>query len=215
MLTLKWYGHAMWSLITENFHIILDPYANIGYEMPKELTADIVISSHEHFDHNNFKLILPNFQKISQIGTYQLTHCKVKMIEASHGRVNEKNLGDTYLIHITFDGVTLLHCGDLGVVLNEDLLKEIGEVDILFIPVGGHFTINAEKAKEVIELLTPKFVFPMHYKTEKSTIDFIETIEPFAELYPNMEKINSNIFEISKEDLNKETQRILQLNYES
>ena len=214
MLTLKYYGHAMWSLFTESFHIILDPFADIGYEMPVELKADIVISSHEHFDHNNFKLIMPPFQKISQIGTYQLKDCKIKMIEATHGRLNEKNLGDTFLIHITYNKTTFLHCGDLGAVLNDDLLKEIGDIDILFVPVGGQYTINAAQAKEVIEQLSPKFVFPMHYKTPKSSIDIIDTIEPFAVLYPDMETITSNIFEISIDDLNKQKQRIVKLNYE-
>ena len=214
MLTLKWFGHAMWSVETDNYRIVIDPFTNIGYDMPTDLTADVVVSSHEHFDHNNFKLILPTFQKITQIGSYQLKKCKIKLIEASHGVLNEKSLGDIYMILIYIDGYTILHCGDLGVVPDEALLKEIGTIDILMIPVGGQYTINAEQAKETIDLLNPALVFPMHYKTEKCNIEIIDTIEPFVNLYPNIERIDSDVFEISENTLNKNKQRIIKLNYE-
>jgi len=214
MLTLKWYGHSMWSIFTNDCHIVIDPFTDIGFDMPENLSADIVISSHDHFDHNNFKLILPNFQKITQIGTYQLQNCKVKLIETSHGKLNDKNLGDTFLSLICINNASILHCGDLGIIPSTQTIKEIGTVDILLVPVGGQYTIDAAKAKEFIEIIQPRYVFPMHYRTAKSKIDIIDTIEPFVELYPNIEEINSNSIDIDTEALNETEQRIVKLNYE-
>jgi len=214
MLKFKWFGHSMWEISTASVSIIVDPFTDIGYPMPKNLVANIVISSHEHYDHNNFKLITPPFQKISQIGAYQLKDIKVKLIEASHGRLESKNLGDTYLCLIHIDGVSILHCGDLGVVPNDSILSEIGVVDVLLVPVGGKYTIDAGMAKEVIELLSPKIIFPMHYKLKCSKIDIIDTIEPFKALFPSMEKIESDFFCVDNKMLESGEVRIITMNYE-
>ena len=215
MIKFRYFGHAMWGISTENCNIILDPFTDIGYPMPIDLKADIVISSHEHFDHNNFKLITPPFKKISQIGKYQVDDVKVKLIEASHGKLDGKNLGDTYICLVQIDGVSILHCGDLGEIPSDNVLKEIRDVDVLFVPVGGKYTIDAERAKELIELINPKVVFPMHYRVECSKVDIIDTIDPFLALYPNTEKINSNVFEISADALKNVERRILVLKHEA
>jgi len=193
---------------------VIDPFTDIGFPMPKELTANIVVSSHEHFDHNNFKLLIPPFQKVSQIGSYQIKDVRIKLVEASHGRLNGKNLGDTYMCLINIAGMSILHCGDLGVVPDDSILNEVGVVDVLLVPVGGKYTIDATKAKELIELLTPKVIFPMHYRMECSKVDIIDTIEPFLELFPNTEKIDSDTFCVDEEMLKEGNVRIITMNYE-
>ncbi len=213
MVKFKWYGHSMWSVSTDDKNIIIDPFSDIGYSLPKNLTADIVISSHDHHDHSNFKLLLPPFQKITQIGSYQIQDLRVKLIEASHGRFNGKNLGDIYMILLIIDGISILHCGDLGVIPNEEIIAEISDIDVLMVPIGGNYTLNAESAIEFTHLIKPKFVFPMHYKTDKVNID-IESMESFTELVPELETINSNEFPITKDDLNKDKTRFIKLNYE-
>ena len=215
MIKLRNFGHAMWGISTENCNIIIDPFTDIGFPMPVDLTADIVISSHEHFDHNNFKLITSPFKKITQIGKYQVQDVKVKLVEASHGKLDGKNLGDTYMSLVYIDGVSILHCGDLGEIPSGNVLNEIRDVDILFVPIGGKYTIDAEKAKELIELINPKIVFPMHYRVECSKVEIIDTIDPFLALYPNTEMIDSNVFEINEDMLKKAERRILALKYEA
>ena len=211
-MKIKYFGHAMWEIATETTKIIVDPFVEIGYPMPENLTADIVIASHDHSDHNNFKLVIPPFQKITQIGTYTVKDAKVKMIESRHGVLEGRNLGDNFMSLITIDGITLLHCGDLGIIPEGETLNEIADVDILFIPIGGKFTINAQTAKELIELIEPKIVFPMHYRTEKSTVE-IDDFEPFETLYPTVEKIDSDTFLVTKDELSSEM-KIIKLNYE-
>lgn len=214
MVKLKWFGHSMWSVEKDEKKIIIDPFTDIGYPMPKNLTADIVISSHDHYDHNNFKLIIPPFQKITQIGTYQIQDIKVKLIEASHGRYNGKNLGDIYMILIIIDGLSVLHCGDLGTIPNEEVMAELDDIDILLIPIGGNYTINAEKALKFIDLCNAKYVFPMHYKTDKSTVE-VETIDRFRSLVGKLEEINSDTFEIDPDEVrNSDNRRFFKLKYE-
>ena len=214
MLNITWFGHAMWKVATDKVSIVFDPYNDIGYPMPKNLTADIVISSHEHGDHSNFKLLTGSFKKISQIGTYHLENMRIKLIEASHGQLNGKKLGDTFLSLLTLENMTFLHCGDLGSIPGDDIIYEIEGIDILFVPVGGHYTIDAITAKEFIELVKPKIVFPMHYKTEVSKIDGIAGIEPFIELFPETERIDSNSINITKNSFKPKKQRYILLNYE-
>ena len=214
MIIIKYFGHSMWSINTNSCNIIIDPYTDIGYNLNQELIADVVISSHDHFDHNNFKLITPPFQKVTQIGRYQIKDSKIQLIEASHGKIEEKSIGDTFLIHVEVEGVTMLHCGDLGEVPDDALLKKIGEVDILFIPVGGYYTIDANLAKEVIDLISPKIVFPMHYKTDVCKVEHIAPIDAFHALYPEMEISTTTVFLTKKEYLKEEEQRIIKLQYE-
>jgi len=209
MLKIKWFGHSMWRLSTDNCNIIIDPFNEIGFPMVANLTADIVISSHEHADHAYFKSILPPFQKITQIGTYQVKGVTIKMIESSH---NARNLNDNYMSLIMIEGMTALHCGDLGLIPDPDKIAIISDVDILFVPIGGKYTIDALTAKKFIELVHPKIVFPMHYRLDKSTIE-IDSIEPFAKLYDNMETIETDIFEISKETMPTKP-RIIRMKYE-
>jgi L-ascorbate metabolism protein UlaG (beta-lactamase superfamily) len=212
MLQIKWYGHSMWRISNDECNILIDPFTDIGFPLITNQVADIVISSHDHFDHNNFKLITPPFQKITQIGTYQVKGVKVRMIPSSHGRRDGRNLGDNFLSLITIDQMTLLHCGDLGAMPGEDTMALISEVDVLFVPIGGHYTIDAIQAKEFIELVDPRVVFPMHYRMDKSTVD-VDSFEPFSRLYKGIEKIDSDIYTINKDNLPSKL-RIVKMNYE-
>ena len=213
MINITWFGHAMWKVATEKVSIIFDPFNDIGYPMPKNLTSNIVISSHEHGDHSNFKLLIPPFKKISQIGTYHIDDIRIKLIEASHGQFNGKKFGDTFLSLLTLENMTILHCGDLGSIPSDVIINEIEDIDILFVPIGGHYTLDAQSAKQFIELVKPKIVFPMHYKTEVSKIDGIEGIEPFLELFPETEKIDSNTTTINKKSFKPKKPRYIILNY--
>jgi L-ascorbate metabolism protein UlaG (beta-lactamase superfamily) len=203
----------MWSVSTADVKVIIDPFSDIGYPMPKELSADVVIASHEHADHNNFKLIVPPFKKVSQVGTYHIKGIKIRLIEVSHGKLNGKKLGDTFLSIIYIDDMTLLHCGDIGEIPNQEVIDIIKDVDLLFIPVGGQYTIDANTAKELIEMISPKVVFPMHYKTADSKIDIIDTIEPFGVLFPEMETIDSDCVEIDKKGLETGKMRVIKMGY--
>ena len=202
----------MWRISTPDCKIIIDPFTDIGFPMIGNLTADVVITSHDHYDHNNFKLIDGQAQRIYQTGTYQVKNATIKMIMSSHGRLDGKSLGDNCISLIMIEGVSLLHCGDLGEIPDADTLSQIEDSDVLFVPVGGKYTLDAAKAKKLIELVKPKIVFPMHYRMDGTKVD-IEGINSFTNLFPNIEVLNSDTIDISKETL-PETQRIIKIYYE-
>jgi len=214
MINIQWYGHSMWKVSTEKVSMVFDPFGDIGYPMPKDIITNIVISSHEHPNHSNFKLFpIQNYKKITQMGTYHLEDIKIKLIEVSHGQYNGKKLGDSFISIVKLDGISIIHCGDIGVIPNFDVMKEISDADILFIPIGGNLTINAELAKIIIDHIKPKIVFPMHYKTEVLKINNIEGVEPFLSLYPETEVVKSDNVNISKENFNSKKIRIFKLDY--
>jgi len=209
MVTIKWFGHSMWRISTDTCTIIIDPFNDIGFPMPQNLTADIVISSHEHQDHNNFKLITAPFQKVTQIGTYSVKGVTIKMIESHHSK---RNLNDNFMSLIMIDGMSLLHCGDLGVIPDPEKLGAITDIDILFVPIGGGYTIDATEAKQLIELVHPKIVFPMHYRMDRSTVN-IAGFEPFEKLFTDIEYLDKDTVSIAKGDL-PDKMRIIKMKYE-
>ena len=212
MIKIKWFGHSMWKVSSPKCTIIIDPFTDIGFPMVGNLIADVVIASHDHYDHNNFKLIEGNPQKITQVGTYHIKDAIIKMIHSSHGQLDGKSLGDNCMSLIMIDGLSLLHCGDLGEFPDENTLSQIEDTDVLFVPVGGKYTLDAPKAKKFIELIKPKIIFPMHYRMEGTKVD-IESINTFEKLFPNIEVLDTDTFEISKTSLPM-IQRILKIYYE-
>lgn len=211
MIKIKWFGHSMWKFSTENVSIIVDPFTDIGYKMPENETADIVISSHDHFDHNNISLIKGNPMIIKEAGDYNYKNVKIKTIQVWHDENQGKDRGCNLLIKIAMDGKTFLHCGDLGHILSDELIKKLGKIDMLFIPIGGVFTINSQKAREIIYKLQPTLVFPMHYKTLK--IDFnIHPLDDFLAIADRIHYTNSNEINIDEKDLIKS--KTVVMNYE-
>ncbi|MCF7794505.1 MAG: MBL fold metallo-hydrolase [Candidatus Cloacimonetes bacterium] len=199
MINIKWFGHSMWKIWNDKVSVITDPFTDIGYPLPKNETADIVLSSHDHFDHNNFDLITGNFQKINNEGKYNISGVEIKTIPTWHDEEKGGKRGKNLLMKFTLDRKTFLHCGDLGHDLNDEMISKLGKIDVLFIPVGGHFTIDAVQAKKIVDKIKPKIVFPMHYKTE--VLDFpIAKKEAYLDLIPSCRKVDSNILKLEADD---------------
>ncbi len=221
-LNIRWYGHSCFLITSDKgVRILTDPYGRgVGYEIPR-VKADIVTISHEHFDHNNVEMIEnrdealilrgigssgdwnPINKRIGDISIYNvpLYH------DHKRGLKRGKNSGFVYEI----DGLRLLHLGDLGHLLSRDQLDRIGKIDILFIPVGGVYTIDAEEAREVVAQINPKIIIPMHYKTAPVILP-IEPLDAFISEQDNVERLGSNNFNISRKDL-PDTPKIVILNY--
>lgn len=199
MISLKWFGHSMWKVWNEKISIITDPFTDIGYPLPKNETADIVISSHDHFDHNNFALIKGSFQKITQAGDFEFKGMKFKTFQTYHDDCCGKKRGTNLLIRFELDNKIILHCGDIGHDLEDSLIEKIGKVDLLFIPVGGFFTIDAETAHNITNRLKPNIICPMHYKTD--VLDFpISKIDEFLKFYKNIKHVDSNQYSLTEQD---------------
>lgn len=211
MLDIQWFGHSMWRITDSKVTIITDPFTDIGYKMPKNLEADIVLSSHDHFDHNNISLIKGNPEVVNTEGSFSIKGIDIKTFQIWHDKKEGADRGKNLLMKFTIDGKTILHCGDIGHKLNQETAAKIGNIDIIFIPVGGYYTIDAKEAKETIELLKPTIVFPMHYKTE--VLDFpIAKKDEFLKIANNVTELNSNSIAITDNDF--KARKTIFLNYE-
>ena len=199
MINIKWFGHSMWKIWDENVSIITDPFTDIGYPMPENETADIVLTSHDHFDHNNIQLIKGNPQVVNTEGKFEIRGVKIEPFPVWHDETRGSERGSNLLMKFNISGKTFLHCGDLGHICSADVISKLGKIDVLFNPVGGFYTIDAKTAKALVEMINPVIVFPMHFKTP--VLDFpIATIEEYLKLTDDHKRISWNEIKLTEKD---------------
>jgi L-ascorbate metabolism protein UlaG (beta-lactamase superfamily) len=192
----------MWQIKDENHTIIIDPFDNIGYPLPKNLTADLVLSTHSHHDHNNFSLINGNFLKIDKPGSYDLDNIKIEGFESFHDNKNGTIRGKNTIFKIHIGNRIILHCGDIGMLPDDRFLNNLGKIDILMIPIGGIYTINGSQAKTLADKIKAASILPMHYLTEKLNFN-LDKIDHFIDLYQNIVRLNSDEFDFDSITLDK------------
>jgi len=165
-MEIVWYGHSCFRVLERGGPaIVTDPYDDsLGYTLPR-LRADIVTVSHDHSDHNYVQGIRGRAKVLSSPGEYEIQGVFITGIPTFHDRREGKEAGRNVIFLFDFDGLTICHLGDLGHVLSQSQAEALGSVDVLLIPVGGVSTITAARAAEVVSLLEPRLVIPMHYKT--------------------------------------------------
>ena len=158
--------------------MVTDPFdAKIGLKAPS-LEADIVTVSHDHYDHNNVKALRGQPYIINMAGEYDVKGVSVQGVESRHGGAADKKPGGNIIYRFQIDDISVSHLGDLGHVLENKQLEVLSGTDILLIPVGGKYTLDAKQAVEVVSQVEPRIVIPMHYKTPGLTID-IDGVEKF------------------------------------
>ncbi|MHB1315819.1 MAG: MBL fold metallo-hydrolase [Christensenellales bacterium] len=169
-MKIKWLGHSCFLLTAEDkTKVLLDPFdETVGYAVPAE-SADIVLTSHDHFDHGYVKAVKGSYHLINKPGDYTVKNIQIHGMATKHDDKNGSLRGNNIVFKVIIDGVQICHMGDIGHVLDPKQLLEIGKVDVLLIPVGGVFTVDAVQAKNIVEDINPRLVIPMHYKTEACT----------------------------------------------
>jgi L-ascorbate metabolism protein UlaG (beta-lactamase superfamily) len=177
-MDIKYIGHAAFFLKTKNSRIITDPFdPKIGLKFPKQ-EADIVTVSHQHYDHNYLGQISGNPLIIEWPGEFEKQEVRITGYSSFHDKKKGEERGVNTLYKIEGDGVSVLHCGDLGVVPDDAFLSQIGEVNVLMVPVGGFFTIDANDAVELVKKIEPAIVIPMHYGRPELTPDLQGKLSP-------------------------------------
>ncbi|RLF50469.1 MAG: Zn-dependent hydrolase [Thermoplasmata archaeon] len=199
-MRIRWHGHACFE-ISNGKVIVIDPHdgVSIGIAPPKA-KADIILITHDHFDHNQARIVEKEGSKIIDKG--EINGIKIKSYVAYHDKERGAARGEIKIFKIEYNGIKFCHLGDLGHILDDDLINEIGEIDLLFIPVGGVFTINAKEAWELCRKMDAKVIVPMHYKIEGLSLP-IDTIDKFLEIVNYEIRHVANEIEIEKEDLPK------------
>ena len=170
-MKVKWLGHATFVITLDTgTKIITDPYTpaeKLNYGEIKE-SADIVTVSHDHFDHSNVASVQGNAEVVR--GTAEIKGVKFNGIPTYHDEAQGEQRGSNTIFCFEVDGVKVCHLGDLGHQLTDKQVAEIGKVDILLVPVGGFYTIDATVASKVCDQLKPKVIIPMHFKTNKCAL---------------------------------------------
>jgi L-ascorbate metabolism protein UlaG (beta-lactamase superfamily) len=199
-MKITWFGHACFALEMEGKTIVTDPFdESVGYPIPN-ITADVVTESHQHFDHNAHHLVKGNFRVIDSPGTYTVNGIRIKGVETFHDPSHGRERGKNIVFVFEGEGIKVCHLGDLGHVLTPTQVKEIGEVDVLLVPVGGTYTIGPKEAKEVADLLNAKIIIPMHYKTKYLKFNLL-LVDDFLKLFDSYERVGNilELFEKPKE----------------
>jgi L-ascorbate metabolism protein UlaG (beta-lactamase superfamily) len=213
-MKIKWLGHSCFKITSKNrIRILTDPFDdNVGYKIPS-VETDIVTMSHGHYDHNFIDCVKGNFEVVTKVGNFYIKDIPITGVHTYHDDVQGDKRGNNIVYVFQIDDLKLAHLGDLGHRLSPAQIEMIGKIDILLIPVGGVYTLDSEGAFEVIEQLKPSIIIPMHYKTQALKFD-INPIDDFLKKMDNVERISSQVIEISKEKIDPNEMKVYVLKYE-
>lgn len=158
-------GHSSFKLRGKSASLVTDPFETnkVGLPFPKHTVADIVTISHEHEDHNAKRAVEGNPFIISGPGEYEIKGVGIVGIGVYHDDVKGAKRGKNTMYRIEIDGISLVHLGDLGHEFSASEVDSLDGVDVLFVPVGGVYTIDPAQASKVVHEIEPTFVIPMHY----------------------------------------------------
>jgi L-ascorbate metabolism protein UlaG (beta-lactamase superfamily) len=177
-------GHSCFKIKGKTVTLVIDPYEpkETGYKLPK-LEADVLLSSHEHYDHGYLEGVTGATLQITTAGEYETKGVYIEGIPTFHDEKKGKERGRNIMYQIHMDGLVILHMGDLGHELTKETIEKLNQVDVLLIPVGGTYTISSKVATKVISSVEPKIVVPMHYKTKATGKDLkvLESVDKFLD----------------------------------
>lgn len=167
-MEIKYFGHSCFLLRDKNATLLIDPFSpEVGLKLPR-IATDIVTVTHDHYDHNNTGIVQAKMREepfiIKGPGEYEVSGVSIFGVATYHDNSLGKERGRNTIYIIIMDGIRLAHLGDLGHILTDEQLEEVNGVDILFIPTGGIYTLDAKEAVEVIGQIEPRIVIPMHYQ---------------------------------------------------
>ena len=189
-MKLSWYGHSCFKLETQDGSVIFDPYAPgsvPGLELPA-LSADMVLCSHKHSDHS-----YP--QGVKQ--TRRKPELDIQRLSTFHDGKRGALRGENTVTIVEGEGLRVAHFGDLGHMLSPEQLEELGHIDVMLVPVGGYYTIDAKQAAELVRAVKPLVTVPMHYRGAGFGYDEIAPVEDFLALSENIKYFDSNVLELS------------------
>lgn len=206
-MDITYLGHSSFRLRGKAASVVTDPFdpGKVGIKFPK-VSADIVTVSHDHFDHNNVGAINDVKRVVDGPGEYEISDVSIIGVPTFHDdkKGNERGKNTVYILEI--DQLRIVHLGDLGHKLSEDMLEEIGNVDILMLPVGGVYTIGPSEAAEVARSIEASITIPMHYLQKgmnKESFGKLSGVEDFLkDISMTVEKTDK--LKIKKSDLGED-----------
>ncbi len=171
-MEIVYFGHSCFRLEHEGYSLVIDPFRDVRGYADVHTTADMVLCSHDHFDHAAVSGV--KYKASGRKNPFGIT-----MMQTFHDDVHGQKRGENLVHIITCCGKTIVHLGDLGHMLSEEQLKHIRQCDCLMIPIGGVYTIDSDQAWQLIEQVNPRIVIPMHYKNGKYGLENIGGLAEF------------------------------------
>ena len=206
-MKIKWLGHAAFVITAEDgTRIMTDPfgdYPGLSYE-PIQETVDIVVVTHKHGDHWGAK-IKGNPKIVTGKGTTKVSGIEFKGLQTYHDTSKGSQRGENTVFCFTVNGLRVCHLGDLGHQLSESEIAEIGHVDVLMIPVGGYYTIDAVTAGRICDQIKPGLIVPMHYSNDKCAFP-VSGVDEFLKGKSRVKRLDSSEAELKLEQLPEATE---------
>lgn len=203
-MRIRYFGHSCFQICADGVTLLTDPYTNVGYELPEGLETDVLTMSHGHFDHHYAEAVRAK-TRLEKAGKYLVNGMIIEGTDSAHDAECGRLRGRNVIFRWTMGGVTFCHLGDLGEPYSEEIAEKIGKPDVLFLPVGGTYTLDAAQAKVYADKIGAKITIPMHYRPEDGALD-ITSCEPFLTQYAKgrVRVVQQGEYEFTKESLDAE-----------
>ena len=205
MVRIEWLGHSCFLIEGEGHRIIIDPFQRRGVGYPEiNVTADLVLVTHDHADHNNVKAVRGNPKVIREPGHWE-SPIPIEAVQSFHDKSRGAERGTNVVYGMELDGVRIAHLGDLGEIPGRGLLDRFERTNVLLLPVGGIYTIDGQEATKVLELFSPNVAIPMHYKNRM--VEWaLDSAEKFLAGKQRVRKFDKNWVDVRKVDLPEPTE---------
>lgn len=201
-MRIRWHGHSCFE-IDGSVRVVTDPHdgKSLGIAPPKT-KADLVLVSHDHFDHNCARVVSKQDARVLSTPIMTVERgVRVEGIEACHDDAGGSKRGKVVMFRFELDGMSFCHLGDLGHELDDAVVEKLAPLDFLFVPVGDVFTIGPMAAKHTIDRIGPKVAVPMHYRTQGLSLS-IKPVQDFLSLCDKDQVVKvGNEVDFSAEDL--------------
>ena len=202
-MRIRWHGHACFEFGDSDITVVVDPHdgRSIGIK-PPSVSADIVLITHNHYDHNAVRAVRGNHTDIlAQNGLFDVKGLTVEGLQTCHDYSGGTELGMNTMYLFEMDGMTVCHCGDLGCIPDDDVISRIKGVDFLLVPTGEVCTMCMDDVRRFIELVNPNIIIPMSYRVGGLTLP-LSTIDDFLQMIPEdaVDYIGNEI-DVSPEDI--------------
>ncbi len=213
-MKVRYLGHAAFELVSDGgSSIVFDPYESGSYDGalaygPISGRYDIAVVSHDHADHRDPDVTARAKHVVDGPGDFEFEGIRVVARPTFHDESKGKERGKNLVSVVELDGMRIAHLGDLGHALGKEDLDALDRVDVLFVPVGGHFTIDAGAAAALIGEIGPGIAIPMHFKTEKVGFP-IAPVDEFTGLMDNVETTGGSELTVTKQDLPEATKVVV------
>lgn len=205
-------GHSSFRIKGKSASLVTDPFdpKMVGLKFAG-VTADIVTISHDHGDHNQYQLVSGVVKVVNAPGEYEIMGVSIIGIPSYHDEVSGSKRGKNTIYVFEMDDMRVCHLGDLGHALSESLIEEIGDIDILMVPVGGEYTIDSETAAKVVQDIEPSIIIPMHFAGARLNPEVFSKLEPVDNFVKALGLPSESLPKLSvkKEDIGEEQKVVI------